>query len=86
MIFKNVNAVIEFCQIEFNYQEHKVGDFHRATGLAYSTIHRLVDGETVSPHLRTVILFLDGLGFKLETQSRSKKKKVTRNRSKVLAR
>jgi len=89
MIFKDVEGVIEFCQMEFTYQGCKVGDFHRKTDLAYGTIHRLVDGETRSPHLRTIIRFLAGLGYKLQTHDTSKKKptrkKTTRKRS-VLSR
>jgi len=78
MIFKDVHDVMEFCQIEFNYQEYRVGDFHRKTDLAYSTINRLVNGQTKSPHLRTIIRFLAGLGYKLQTHSSSKKKVVKR--------
>lgn len=78
MIFKDVEGVINFCQIEFNFQEYRVGDFHRKTDLAYSTIHRLTRGETKSPHLRTIIRFLAGLGYKLETHDPSKKKGMKR--------
>ena len=79
-VFKSITEVLQFCQLAYNYEGPKYADFSKKVGLHRSTIKRLVEGQTGSPHLRTVILFLDGLGYKLRAVNKTKTSHIQRKK------
>jgi hypothetical protein len=83
--FKTVEDVIQFCRMVWSYEEPLISEFHKRTGLARSTIKNLIDGETKSPHLKTVIRFLAGFGYRLSTVEMAKGKKLRLNKRKTVA-